>query len=241
MSSRKFEIREDLEVEATPDQVWEAIASGPGIDAWFMGRTEVEPASRLRTDFGGFALEFKISDWSPPNRLAYSSEPADDGSFHAWEFVVEGRGESSTVVRVAHSGVLGDNWEDEYDAMRIGDAMYFRKLAAYVEHFAGRTATSLQAMLPEAGARDATVERLPARLGLGNGLSEGDRVRVAPEGIEPFEGVVDHLTPQILGVRTDRVILRFLDGYPDTLVVEEHAYAGDGPRDWQAWLHRVFT
>jgi hypothetical protein len=66
-------------------------------------------------------------------------------------------------------------------------------------------------------------------------------VRVAPERIEPFEGVVDHLTPQILGVRTDRALHRFLDGYPDTLVIEEHVYAGDGPRDWQAWLERVFT
>jgi hypothetical protein len=145
-------------------------------------------------------------------------------------------------VRVAHSGVLGgDDWENEYDAIRTGDAMYFRKLAAYLEHFAGRTAVSVQVLLPEASARGATIERVLAGLGLANGLSEGDRVRVAPEGIEPFEGVVDHLTPQILGVRSDHGLLRFLDGYADTLVIEEHDYSGDGPRAWQAWLDREFS
>ena len=27
-----FEVRKDIEVDATPEQVWEAIATGPGID-----------------------------------------------------------------------------------------------------------------------------------------------------------------------------------------------------------------
>ena len=30
-------------VHATPEEVWQAIATGPGIDSWFMGRNEVEP------------------------------------------------------------------------------------------------------------------------------------------------------------------------------------------------------
>jgi uncharacterized protein YndB with AHSA1/START domain len=34
---REFEVREAIELEATPQQVWEAIATGPGLDSWFMG------------------------------------------------------------------------------------------------------------------------------------------------------------------------------------------------------------
>ena len=38
-----FEVSKEIEVDATPEEVWEAIATGPGIDSWFMGRNEVEP------------------------------------------------------------------------------------------------------------------------------------------------------------------------------------------------------
>jgi uncharacterized protein YndB with AHSA1/START domain len=43
-----FEIRNEIEVDATPEEVWEAIATGPGVDSWFMGRNEVEPRQGAR-------------------------------------------------------------------------------------------------------------------------------------------------------------------------------------------------
>ena len=36
-----FELSQEIELAATPEQVWDAIATGPGIDSWFMGRTEL--------------------------------------------------------------------------------------------------------------------------------------------------------------------------------------------------------
>lgn len=38
----EFDLRKEITLDATPQQVWEAIATGPGIDAWFMGRNQVE-------------------------------------------------------------------------------------------------------------------------------------------------------------------------------------------------------
>ena len=38
-----FEIAQEIEVDATPEQVWEAIATGPGLDSWFLGHSEIEP------------------------------------------------------------------------------------------------------------------------------------------------------------------------------------------------------
>ena len=43
-----FETRNEITVDATPEQVWEAIATGPGIDSWFLGRNQVSPASAAR-------------------------------------------------------------------------------------------------------------------------------------------------------------------------------------------------
>jgi uncharacterized protein YndB with AHSA1/START domain len=45
----EFEIREEIALDATPEQVWEAIASGPGMDSWFMGAPR---SSRTRARSG---------------------------------------------------------------------------------------------------------------------------------------------------------------------------------------------
>ncbi|HET9722312.1 MAG TPA: SRPBCC domain-containing protein, partial [Actinomycetota bacterium] len=39
--AHRFEIDKTIEVGATPEQVWQAITTGPGLDSWFMGRNEV--------------------------------------------------------------------------------------------------------------------------------------------------------------------------------------------------------
>ncbi len=38
-----FEIELETALPASPEQVGEAIATGPGIDSWFMGRNELDP------------------------------------------------------------------------------------------------------------------------------------------------------------------------------------------------------
>ena len=41
-TGHEFSLTHDIDLQATPEQVWAAIATGPGIDSWFMGRNEVE-------------------------------------------------------------------------------------------------------------------------------------------------------------------------------------------------------
>ena len=59
----EFEISKDLAVDATPEQVWEAIATGPGMDSWFMGSNEIEPrqGGTTRWSIGGFTAESTIT------------------------------------------------------------------------------------------------------------------------------------------------------------------------------------
>ena len=54
-----FELSYEIEVDASPKQVWEAIATGPGVDSWFMGRNEIEPreGGTTRMDFGSGSTE----------------------------------------------------------------------------------------------------------------------------------------------------------------------------------------
>lgn len=235
---REFETTNELTVHATPEQVWDAIATGPGVDAWFMGRTQIEPGRSVRTELPvGFTLRSTVTAWDPPHRLAYRGEPADNGEVHAFEFLVEGREGSTTVVRMVHSGALA-NWDDDFDAMREGDAIYAGKLAAYLDHFAGATGRAFFFQQEKDGDRDAVMAAVRARLGVADGAGEGDRVQVAPDGLEPLEGVIDLAAPHALGVRTDDALLRFFHAM-GTLVVEEHRYGGAAPRDWQGWVEQV--
>ena len=83
--SHEFEVREEITLTATPDQVWDAIATGPGIDSWFMGRNEVEPGpgGTARTHLPGFAMESTITAWEPGQRYATRTGTAPDGAFMA--------------------------------------------------------------------------------------------------------------------------------------------------------------
>ena len=73
---RQFAQHREAEVPATPGEVWAAIATGPGIDSWFMGRNDVEAGvgGTVRTVFGEYAPEV-------PLRLA-GSEAFGTGVVH---------------------------------------------------------------------------------------------------------------------------------------------------------------
>src|SRR6266545_1954859 len=103
-----FEVRKEIEVDATPEEVWEAIATGPGLDAWFMGRNEVEPGEggSVRMTLPGFSIESSVTVWDPPHRLVTETAKDEHGRVMAFEYVIEGRAGGSTVLRFVHSGFL---------------------------------------------------------------------------------------------------------------------------------------
>src|SRR5580693_7475697 len=136
-----FEVRNEFTVDATPDEVWEAIASGPGVDSWLMGRTEIDSASKTSTfTMFGEVSSSSITVWEPGHRFATQEDKKPDGTFMAFEWLIESRDGGGAVVRVVHSGLLGENWEAEYNGLSVGDHAYMTKLAVYLKHCAPRRA-----------------------------------------------------------------------------------------------------
>src|SRR5258708_25821925 len=144
MTTHEFEVRDQIAVDATPEQVWDAIATGPGIDSWFMGHSEVEPreGGAGRLTIGGETSTSTLTVWEPQRRLAKRIGGGEDGTFMAIEYLIEGRDQSSTVLRLVQSGVLGDDWESEYEALKAGWDMYLFTLAQYLRYFPQRVATA---------------------------------------------------------------------------------------------------
>ncbi|MFC0507796.1 SRPBCC family protein [Micromonospora costi] len=247
---QRFELQKDVELAATPEQVWEAIATGPGIDSWFMGRSEVEPREGGRTSFtmAGQTQEATVTAWEPGRRFAYRTAPGPDGAITAMEYLIEGRGQGSTVLRLVQSGVLGDNWETEYEAMKAGWDMYLGTLAAYVAHFPGRSGAPVAAFRPQAGTPEQVWAAVAGAFGITGPVTEGQRARLTVDGLPPIDGVVDLAgLPTYFGVRTDDALYRFLHSGTDrgnVLVLGHHLFAADqdparAEQAWQSWVEKL--
>ena len=244
-----FEVRKEIELDATPEEVWEAIATGPGIDSWFMGTNEIEPreGGKARMTLPAWTLESTVTVWDPPKRLVLDTGEGDDGRLMVFEYLIEGREGGSSVLRFVHSGFLpGDDWETEYDALKVGDPMYIHKLAQYLKYFRGRTATPVDVYGPQVPDREQAWARLRGGLGVTGTVAEGDQVRLTPEGLPPMEGVVDYASPETLGLRTSDGLYRFIYGLGGTIVLGHHIFSGDTNQKeteeaWQSWLTRLFA
>ena len=243
-----FEVTGEIELNATPEEVWDAIATGPGIDAWFMGYNDVEPGEggSMSMTMGGHTERSTITAWEPNKRVAHRGEEGPDGAVHAFEYLIEGREGGSTVLRFVHSGFMGDDWEAEYEALSKGWGMYLDKLAEYFTYFRGRSATPVFAMVPPLEGEGDVVQRLQEGLGLQQTPKVGDQVHLTPENLPPIDGVVDYVRGDFLGVRTDDAMYRFIRGYAGGAVLGHHLFAEGVDREateraWQDWLTKVMA
>jgi uncharacterized protein YndB with AHSA1/START domain len=234
--ARELELRKEVALEATPEQVWEAIATGPGLAAWFMPM-EFDPDSAM------------VMAWEPGKRLAVQTPQAEDGSTHAFEYLIEGREGGTAVLRFVHSGFLGDDWSSEYESMTSkGWDMYLHTLAQYLRYFPGRRATYIGAEGPPSSAQETGWPAVLRALGLTGSVQPGDRVRLTPDGPALIGGVVDYLTPNFLGVRTSDALYRFHGRVPlgMSVAVGHHLYTDEvdgeeAAKKWQSWLDGVFA
>ncbi|HEX2088973.1 MAG TPA: SRPBCC domain-containing protein [Actinomycetota bacterium] len=245
--TRPFEVDRQLEVAAAPEQAWDVITTGDGMDGWFMGRNEITPGvgGTVKTVSPAFTEEAKITAWEPPTRFAYRGDELEDGTVHQFEYQIEPRPNGSSI-RWLHTGVLGPDWESTYEAMSEGDPMYFQKLAEYLTYFYPRKATVVDAFGPNIPDHERVWETLRPALGLTGPVNLDDRLRLTPEGLDVIDGVVDWVSPNMLGVRTEDALYRFIHGFEGTVMVGHHIYVPgldqkEQEEAWSSWMNKVFA
>lgn len=248
--AHEFEVREEMEFDATPEEVWQAISTGPGVDSWFMGRNQIEPreGGRVTMRLGGWDAVSTITAWEPGRRFKHQSEEGPDGQMMAFEYLIEGRDGGGTVLRLVHSGFLGDDWEAEYDALSVGDRVYLRKLGVYLARFGGRTASYASfSHGPKVLDKSRMWSTLGTALGLDRAPADGDRVRLTVEGTDPAEGVVEFVAHDaFVCVTSADAMYMFVHGFDGTTVVEYHGFGSESEGKtahaaWEAWLARSFA
>ena len=185
----------EAEVPGTPEQVWKAIATGPGISAWFVpSEVEEREGGLAKADFGpGMESVAKISVWDPPHRFVAESEDLGPGAPPvASEWTVEARAGGTCVVRVVHS-LFADaaDWDDQFEALEHGWPAFFRILRLYLRDFPGQPSSGipLSGMSPSPS-REAWAA-LTGALGLA-GARLGESVRTG-DGAPPLAGRVENV------------------------------------------------
>lgn len=246
MTERRLE--KSVELDATPEQVWAAIATGPGISTWFVP-TELEEreGGEVRQDFGGgYTDTGSVVAYEPGRRIVLGAG-AEGVSRHAFEYLVEAREGGGTVLRFVQSGFDddADGWENEYTSFDKGWDLFFGNLRGYFAHFAGLPVGNVVAMAFVAGGAADAWPVLHRALGLPGRPALG--AEVVLDGPQKIAGVVDVATGEFLGVRSESALFRFgAEGSDGCGVSAYHYFYGeavDAPAltlQWQEWLSGLF-
>jgi len=248
-----YRLEFSVEVPGTPEQVWHAIATAPGMSAWFLP-TEMEEreGGSLHFSMGPeMGSDGHVTGWEPPRRIVYEEDWAalmgkDPDSLSALtsEFLVEAQSGGTCVVRVTTSGFgTGADWESEFwDDMGANWLPFFDNLRVYLSHFPGQEASQLEVSASHPGDVTSVWAALRDALGLGD---EGSNVEV-----RGTSGTVERIGERRALVRLTAPIPGMLTGFvydegdgKVTAAVRAYLFSPDAAdyvrREqpaWQAWL-----
>jgi uncharacterized protein YndB with AHSA1/START domain len=217
--SGRRSVRVEVEVPGTPEQVWRAIATGPGISSWFVPTTmEGRVGGALACDFGGGMVSgAKITAWQPPHRfVAEDTTWLQGGPPVATEWTVEARSGGTCVVRVVHSLFAStDQWDDQIGSTEHGWPGYFRVLRHYLAHHAGEPSAAMVLSQPVAGTSAETWRTLQRAFGTDDARI-GQRLRAAAPGGAAIAGAVEAIDHVPQG---DGMMMVVQDPAPGVLLV----------------------
>lgn len=257
--SGRRSIQIEVEVPGTPEEVWKAIATGPGISSWLvpavMEERDGKPVA-LRLEFGpGMETRSEVTGWDPPHSLRTQSDgwvPGSPPIAHEWS--VEARSGGTCVVRIVQSLFAStDAWDHQLEGAEYGLPGFLRTLGLYLTHFRGLSATTMKWTVPVAGTEAEAWSSLTNALGM-KSLSAGQRWK-SPAGVPELSGVVEYASerPYDLLVRLEgpgpgvAAIGAFDCAGQSMVALGFYLYgdratglvASETPR-WDAWFHERF-
>ena len=257
--SGRRSVQVEVEVPGTPEEVWQAIATGPGISSWFVpAEFEVRDGKpvAVKMDFGpGMVSHAAVTAWEPLRKWVGQSDGWVPGMPPiANEWSVEARGGGICIVRIVTSLFAStDDWDSQLEGTEHGWPGFFRTLRLYLTHFRGEGSTVMKWMAPVAGKEAEAWPALTGALGL-KGVSVGERWS-SPAGVPAFGGVVEYYTenPYDALLRLDKpgpgiaALGAFNCGGPIMVALNFYLYGDQGKTTaaretphWDAWFQKRF-
>jgi len=188
-----------IEIDATLEEVWQALTTGEGIARWFAPYATVTPGEGGSVSIGWNPKEMwtqPITVWDPLQRMQTASEmPSADGRMVrlAVDYYLEARS-GRVRVRLVHSGFDdSDSWDDYIDGLDAGWTFFLFNLKHALERHRGVDRRQLSARF-----------RTTARAGEDHPVFGANGLRVQPPvgGLRPGDSC--HLS--LGGVEVDATV-----------------------------------
>ena len=253
-SGRRW-VQSEVEVPGTPEDVWEAIATGPGVSSWFFP-TEIDgrEGGEVICHMGpGMDAVAKVTSWNAPNQFTAEGEWYPGMPPVATEWTVEARAGGTCVVRVVHSLFAStDDWDNQLESTEPGWAAFFGVLRLYLTHFRGQSCTRFTVESMVAGPDGQVWETLGQGLGFA-GAADGQSWRAPSPGTPPLAGTVERVLPGRALIRLDEPAPGIAAATAIGMGEQAHVgvsffFYGDGAAAtakreepaWQAWMSERF-
>jgi uncharacterized protein YndB with AHSA1/START domain len=150
--TRAFEMT--IEIAVSPDALWQALTNAEDLVRWFPTQADITPGKGgkwLISWDGNWSWQNEIEIWEPNRHLRVvdrTGRPYDGTTGEvkqsvaplpiAMDWILEGKG-GSTTLRFVHSGFgRGSAWDDEFDGISTGWPLELNGLKHYLEHHRGR-------------------------------------------------------------------------------------------------------
>jgi len=258
--SGRRSVQFEFEVPGTPEEVWRALATGPGISSWFVP-TEIEErdgkAAGVTYHFGpGVDIHSVVTACDVPRTFTQEAAGWMPGSPPmATEWHIEARGGGTCTVRMVHSLFAStDDWDNQLEGAKGGWSGFLSILRLYLKHFSGQRSAIMQVTAPVLSTDAEAWEALTSALGV-KGVGAGQRF-TAPAGVPPLSGVMEYLTenPFDASLRLDQpapgIAALGANTYPggQTMVAMNLYLYGDQAAEiaarvtplWEAWFQERF-
>src|SRR5437773_11904194 len=98
-SGRRW-VQVEVEVPGTPEAVWQAIATGPGVSSWFVPTEAREDGTVVSHFRPGMVAIATHTVCDPPRRVAAAGELGPNAPRMATEWIVEARSGGTCIARV---------------------------------------------------------------------------------------------------------------------------------------------
>src|SRR5918997_3024574 len=258
MSDRVLDLQ--IDVPGTPEQVWEAIATGPGVSAW-LHPTEIEERTggTFTFDMGAGPVTGDVTAYEPPRRIVQevswrSTLDGPEGRL-ATEWIVEARDGGTCTVRMVTRGFgSGQDWDAELEGFSESMTTALETLRLHLTHFGGTAGGRFKAFGAAPGPLDEGWAALTAALGVAD-ATEGTRVEADGNGTPRLAGVVERaftgrrrrdlhlrLTEPAPGIATVSIF-----GEAGATLVQGFLYGDEGAAaaaraqpEWETWMRERF-